>query len=140
MIDPVKKMEFKIIELFQYINELGNYADSSWFTNLSKNMTIIFVREMYDIWNYRAQLTSQVMRDIVPPFGNPFTSMNFHLAQSQPDEYIKKQAIHIIDLLVKSGHTSDNRSLGAYYVLAALTLVSEEARIALPWLFQSVAH
>lgn len=140
VVDPAKQIEFKIIEIFQYINELGNYADSKWFSNLSKNMTVIFVREMYDIWNYRAQLTTQVMRDIVPPHGNPFTGMNLHLAQSQPDEYIKKQAIRIIDLFIKSGYTQENRSLGAYYVLSALTLVSEDARIALPWLFQSVAH
>jgi len=42
--------------------------------------------------------------------------------------------------MVKSGHTNDNRSLGAYYVLAALTLVSDEARNSLPWLYQSVAY
>lgn len=45
-----------------------------------------------------------------------------------------------MEYLVKSGHTADSRSLGAYYVLAALTLVSEDARIALPWLYQSVAY
>jgi len=140
VVDPVKQMEFKIIELFQYINELGNYSDSKWFTSLSKNMTVIFIREMYDIWNYRAQLSVQVKNEIVPPHGNPFMGMNLHLAQSQSDEYVKKQAIRIIEYLVKSGHTEENRSLGAYYVLAALTLVNEDARISLPWLFQSVAH
>ena len=140
IVDPVKQMEFKIIELFQSINELGNYADSKWFTELSKNMTIIFIREMYDIWHYRAQLTMDVMREIVPPHGNPFTGMNLHLAQSQSEDYVKKQAVRIIELMVKSGHTEGNRSLGAYYVLAALTLVSEPARNALPWLFQSVSH
>ena len=140
IVDHVKQMEFKVIELFQYINELGNYADSKWFTDLSKNMTIIFIREMYDIWTYRAQLSTSVMREIVPPHGNPFTGASLHLAQSQSEEYVKKQAVRIIELMVKSGHTEENRSLGAFYVLSALTLVSDPARIALPWLFQSVAH
>ena len=140
VIDPSKQLEMKILDLFQYINELGNYADSSWFSNLSRHMTVLFIREVYDIWHYRAQLTQETMRSIVPPHGNPFTGMNLQLAQSQPDEFVRNQAVKIIEYLVKSGHTTDNRSLGAYYVLAALTLVSEEARTALPWLFQSVSH
>jgi hypothetical protein len=140
VIDPSKQLEMKILELFQYINELGNYADSSWFSNLSRYMTILFIREVYDIWHYRAQLSHDTMRTIVPPHGNPFIGMNLQLAQTQSDEFVKRQAVKIIEYLTKSGHTNDNRSLGAYYVLAALTLVSEDARCALPWLFQSVSH
>ena len=140
IIDPKKQIELKIIDIFQYINELGNYADSKWFSELPRHMMVLFIREIYDIWNYRAQLTIEVMKEIVPPHGNPFMGMNLHLAQNQTDDIITKYAISLIDLLIKSGHTSDRRSLGAYYVLAALTLVSEDARTALPWLFQAVAH
>ena len=139
-IDPKKKMEMRIIELFQYINELGNYADSSWFTNLPFHMLVMFIREIYDIWNYRAQLTPQIKSDIVPPHGNPFLGLQLHLAQNQSVDSLKKSAVRIMEYLVKSSHTPDSRSLGAYYVLAALTLVSEDARIALPWLYQSVAY
>jgi hypothetical protein len=58
------------------------------------------------------------------------------------DELLKPREIilEIMDYMVKSGHSNDNRSLGAYYVLAALTLVNEDARNALPWLYQSVAY
>ena len=80
------------------------------------------------------------MREIVPPHGNPFVGMNLHLAQTQDNDHLRKQAIKIIEYLVKSGHTQETRSLGAYYVLAALTLVSDEARNSLPWLYQSVAY
>ena len=138
--DPKKKLEMKIIEIFQYINELGNYTDSVWFTRLPRHMLVLFIREVYDIWHYRAQLSQQMMRDIVPPHGNPFMGMSLHLAQSQSDEYLINTALRIINYLVKSGYTTENRALGAYYVLAALTLVSEDARNALPWLYQSVAH
>ena len=140
IIDPKKQIELKIIDIFQYINELGNYADSKWFSELPRHMMVLFIREIYDIWNYRAQLTIEVMKEIVPPHGNPFMGMNLHLAQNQTDDIITKYAISLIELLIKSGHTSDRRSLGAYYVLAALTLVSDDARSALPWLFQAVAH
>ena len=140
IIDPKKKLEMKIIEIFQYINELGNYADSTWFTNLPRHMIVLFIREVYDIWHYRAQLSQQTMIDIVPPHGNPFTGMSLHLAQSQSDDFLKNTALRIIEFLVKSGYANETRALGAYYVLAALTLVSEEARNSLPWLFQSVVH
>ena len=140
VIDPKKQMEMKIVAIFQYINELGNYADSTWLTNLPRHMLVLFIREVYDIWNYRAQLTPSTMREIVPPHGNPFIGLQLHLAQNQTNEALMKNAIRIIEYLIKSGHTNENRSLGAYYVLAALTLVSDEARNSLPWLFQSVAH
>ena len=140
LIDPKKQLEMKIVELFQYINELGNYADSNWFSNLPRHMLVLFIREVYDIWNYRAQLTPIIMREIVPPHGNPFLGLQLHLAQNQTHDALIKTAVRIIEYLVKSGHNNENRSLGAYYVLAALTLVSDEARNSLPWLFQSVAH
>ena len=43
------------------------------------------------------------------------------------------------NLISKSGD-KDNQALGAFYILAALTLVSTSAAIALPWLYQSVAQ
>jgi len=140
LIDPKKQLEMKIVELFQYINELGNYADSNWFSNLPRHMLVLFIREVYDIWNYRAQLTPIIMREIVPPHGNPFLGLQLHLAQNQTHDALIKTAVRIIEYLVKSGYNNENRSLGAYYVLAALTLVSEEARNSLPWLYQSVVH
>lgn len=140
VIDPVKKMEMRIIDVFQYINELGNYADSKWFSNLSKFMLVLFIREIFDIWTYRAQLSPIVMAEIVPPHGNPFGGLSLHLAQNQSEESLRNSALRIIECLVKSANSIENRAMGAYYVLAALTLVSEEARISLPWLFQSVAH
>lgn len=139
-VDPKKQMEMRIIALFQHINELGNYADSEWFTSLPRHMLVLFIREVYDIWNYRAQLSPTTMREIVPPHGNPFTGMQLHLAQNQTNEGLLKNAVRIIEYLVKTGGNRENQSLGAYYVLAALTLVSDSARNSLPWLYQSVAH
>ena len=53
---------------------------------------------------------------------------------------VRKSVISILEKFVNSGVDSDSKSLGAYYVLGALTLVSESAATSLPWLFQSVAH
>lgn len=138
-LEPKKIMELKILDIFQHINELGNYADSKWFTDLNQFRVVLFIREMYDIWFYRAQLSQETRRAIVPPHGNPFTGMNLHLVQNQTESNTQKSALKIIEYLVKSGGDNENCALGALYVLCALTLVSEDARAALPWLFQSVA-
>jgi len=53
---------------------------------------------------------------------------------------IKKNVLDILEKLVNSGVDKDNKSLGAYYVLGALTLVNNNAATSLPWLFQSVSH
>ena len=53
---------------------------------------------------------------------------------------LKKLAISTMEKLVNNGNSRDSRSLGAFYVLGALTLVNSEARNSLPWLYQSFLH
>jgi hypothetical protein len=67
--------------------------------------------------------------------------MNIHYAYTEPDLFnVKKIVLEVLEKLVNSGVDNDSRTLGAYYVLSALTLVNEEAATSLPWLFQSVSH
>jgi hypothetical protein len=42
--------------------------------------------------------------------------------------------------MVFSGIDNDSKILGSYYVLGALTLVSQNAANSLSWLFQSVYY
>ena len=45
--------------------------------------------------------------------------------------------VQIIENLVKSAIDIDNKTLGSFYVLTALTLVSQPAREAMPWLYEA---
>jgi hypothetical protein len=136
-----KSTELRILELFQNIDSLGNYTDPAWFITLNKVKIIKFMRELLDIWTYRAQLTNEVKRKICPPVGDPFRGFNFnHLHLEENMDNVRKSTINILEKFVNSGIDQDSKSLGAYYVLGALTLVSENAATSLPWLFQSVAH
>ena len=67
-----KKIKIKSFELFQYMDELGNYTDSKWFLSLDKFKLIKFIRELVDIWEYRAQLYIEIKKEICHPYGNPF--------------------------------------------------------------------
>jgi hypothetical protein len=136
-----KKIELRALTLFQSIDALGNYSNSQWFLSLSRNKLIKFVRELTDIWNYRAQLSVEVKREICPPNADPFRHLSMPYIHTEGDiNNVKKVILEVLENLVNNGIDTNSRSLGAYYVLAALTLVNEEAAIALPWLFQSVSY
>lgn len=141
VISNEKTLEFRIIELFQNINTLGNYADSNWFSTLNKVQYIKFMRELIDIWTYRAELTVETKRAICPPAGNLFININFIYLNTEHNlDNIKNYILLFLEKLVNSGIDTASKSLGAYYVLAALTLVNENAATTLPWLYHSVSH
>jgi len=140
-ITPQKSTELRILELFQNIDSLGNYSDPSWFTSLDRFKLIRFLREMGEIWNYRAQLSVQVKRSICPPYGDPFRNVSLHSIRNEQNiDNIKKIILSIMEKFVNSASDRDNQALGAYYVLGALTLVNENAALSLPWLYQSLSY
>ena len=145
IVDPRKRMEMKILELFQLMNSYGNYANSEWFTNLSRNGHIRFARELLDIWNYRAQLTFTKKIEICPPHGNPFLGTPYQVnvitnMNNLTNDTVVRFNVQIIENLIRTSIDIDNKTLGALYVLSALTLVSEDARNAMPWLYEAAVH
>jgi hypothetical protein len=134
-------VELRSLELFQNINLLGNYSDMKWFLTLNKQKLIRFMRELSDIFSFRAQLTDETKRTICPPHGDPFRNVNMQYIQVEEDmDNVRKHILEVLEKFVNSGIDTNSKSLGAYYVLAALTLVNESAAVAMPWLFQSVSY
>ena len=132
-----KTIELRALSLFQNIDSLGNYSSPTWFLSLNRNQTIKMFRELIDIWDYRAQINNDTKRAICPPHG---ILMNHNLNIIFNEQNLLKLRKYILDVmerLVNSGIDNDSKTLGAYYVLGALTIVSENAATALPWLFQS---
>jgi hypothetical protein len=147
VMDPAKRMELKILDLFQTMNSYGNYANSEWFADLPRNLHIRFARELVDIWNYRALLTVAKKQEICPPHGSPFLGtpyftniVNNATLNNLSNETVVKYNVQIIENLVKSAVDIDNKMLGTFYVLSALTLVSQPARDAMPWLYDAVVY
>ena len=136
-----KNIELRVLSLFQNIDALGNYSSPEWFLSLNKNKLIKFIRELCDIFNYRAQLSLEVKRNICPPNGDPFMNLNINTIHTEQNiNNIRKFILEILEKMVNNGIDLGNRSLGAYYVLGALTLVNENAATSLPWLYQSVSY
>lgn len=136
-----KSIELRILTLFQNIDSLGHYSNSVWFTSLNRINLIKFVRELGDIWNYRAQITNETKRAICPPYGDPFRNLSMNYIITEYDlENVKKYILDVLEKIVNSGVDRDSKALGAYYILGALTLVNPDAAIAIPWLFQSFSY
>jgi len=136
-----KAIELRALALFQTIDSLGNYSNPEWFLSLNRNQIIKFVRELSDIWNYRAQLSQETKRSICPPNGDPFRNLSMPYVHTEANLFsVKKVVLEVLEKLINSGSDKDSKSLGAYYVLGGLTLVNQEAAASLPWLFQSVNY
>lgn len=132
--------EFRILKIFQTIDDLGNYTNPEWFLTLSRFQKTRFIRELYDIWFYRLDLTNDVRRNISPR-GNPFRRFALNIQVdiiAVSEEVLNKFILSVMEEFVYYGVTDDYRNLGASYILTALTLVNNEAAVALPWLYQSV--
>ena len=136
-----KLIELRSLSLFQNIDSLGNYSNPQWFLSLNRNQLIKFVRDLHDIWNYRAQLSNEIKRNICPPSGDPFRNLSIPYIHNEPNmSNVRKVILEVLEKLVNSGADKDSKTLGAYYVLGCLTLVNETASTSLPWLFESFVY
>ena len=131
-------LKMRALKLFQYIDRLGNYSSDEWFLSLSNIKLIRFLRELEDIWDYRACITPQNKLRICYPSGNPFIGINImNLRFIENIIKLKIIVLNIMENFVYSGVDDTYRNLGAMYVLGALTIVNENAANALPWLYES---
>ncbi len=137
IISPNKAFELRVISLFNKIDELGNYSDYNWFYKLEKHNLVRFIRELYDIWMYRLQLSNSIKRNICPR-GDPFRNTNLYNILNLDVFILKKLIISVMEEFVHYGNDNESKSLGAIYILTALTLVSHDAASSLPWLYHSV--
>lgn len=131
-------LQQKFIDLFQQIDSYGNYSQAEWLLNQPYYKWKLFIREFVDIWNYRLNLSKEVKRNILPPTGNVLNVQNIlNITQFQ---YLKYSVYEFIYPFVYSGITDEFKKLGCIYILTAITLISEEAAIALPWLYDAVQY
>ena len=134
-----KQNEFKAIELFQVIDTFGFITDSKWIMNLNTYGLSKFMKELIDVWDYRAQISSETRHRIFPSeLGYPFRIRRNIF--NGDIETIRKSILKKIYKFVTSGIDQQSQSLAVFYVLGALTIVSKSAAENLPWLFESFSQ
>ena len=140
IVDKHKAVQFKALDIFQKIDALGNYSDPRWFLSLNHAQLTKFVRELTDIYNYRANLLPETKQKIYPHTGDIFDGFNINHIVGLEIDKTRDYILNLIERFVVCGIDNDSKSLGAYYVLASLTLVNSAAAEAIPWLYQSVLY
>ena len=129
----------RITQLFISIDQLGNYTNREWFSELDIRGYIRLYRALYEIWYLRSGLSHEVRRNISPfcqPFDGIFNQRVLHSDLSL--DQIQTACIIVFENLVYSGIDDEYRRLGTFHALSALTMVSRGARTAMPWLYESV--
>lgn len=124
--------------LFMEIDQLGNYTQYQWFTELDRRNCLRFYRILRDIWTYRAQIPTSIKNKICPlwdPFIVVSNSMNLPELSLQN---VLNICLSVMEDMVYSGIDTEYKTIGAFHVLTALTVVNQEARTNMPWLYESL--
>jgi len=135
-----QSIQTRVDRIFTEIDRLGNYTQSTWFTDLTHLQYARLYRSLYDIWNYRGQLSQELKMQICPfhgPFEGIFPTTVRHLDLSLND--LKSACLIVFENMIYSGISNEIRQIGVMHSLTALTVVSSSARYALPWLYESMA-
>lgn len=141
-------LDTRVQAIFNEFDRLGNYTQASWFSNLTSHCYPRFYRCLFSIWDNRAQLSQHTKRSICnffDPFYERVFNNRFHILRNQAIDNVrtlnkvKLMCVTVMEALIFSSNDEEYSKLGALYCLTALTTVSQSARIALPWLFESIS-
>lgn len=135
--NPEQELNNNFMTLFQRIDELGFYTEHNWVLSLNHTRRVHYIRHIYDIWMYRANLSNQIKHLICPNRGTPFLGLNLANLNDNSNYELLRKIYSIMDKLINSAQEVSNRWLGTSFALTALTLVSTNAANALPWLYES---
>lgn len=139
-----QKYKNYVTEVFQKIDQTGSVAGGTninWFQNLSQRQLIKLYKILEDIWMYRANLSYEQQKEIVPDgniFKNQFNNLikNRYALPKKIERQVEYIILSDIDKLVSSSPNIVHRSTGAYYVLTAFVEISPECAECMPWLIQ----
>ena len=135
-IDPSINYNGLITELFIKIDELGNYTNVLWFLHLSNTQLRVLVLRLYHLWGH---VDTELRRQICPK-RNPFSVGNIGAFNANDVRTIQENraiALRVGETMVYDGELQEHRTLGAMYFLTAMTVVSNEVRYAIPWLYEN---
>lgn len=137
---PEQQIRMKIVDAFSKIDELNYYSSPDWFLELDVEGHRQFYVVMFDIWTHRAGLSIAQKNTIVPGFASRlFRTPRWAVADMAIDA-LQRLNLAVIRMMISSATDRNDRILGAMYVVSALTLVCDAARIAYPWLHESVVE
>lgn len=130
----------RVLDVVLKYDMLGYHTCISWFEDLQPATLALFYTELFDLWNYRLQLSAHIKNQVVPGWSKPESL----LFKWRPEEvrnrrdrvWWKKTLLELLDRLVSAGQAKETRILGALYGMTAFAIVSPTVRHAYPWLVE----
>ena len=118
---------------------LGNYVSLYWFTDLTMTELVTFYEWMHEIWTRVTSYTLE-LREQISPFYDPFGTFSFYerWGNCETINDFRIVCIKTMEHIIFDGINDEMRKLGTMYVLCALTLVSRNAKEAMPWLYETI--
>jgi hypothetical protein len=134
-------IEKRIENLFYEIDSLGNYSSKEWIMNIGISSYIKLIRHLWDIWTMRANIPNEIKRKICPYF-DPFIDGHNHInfrnrENAQNIDLVRDSCVTTMENMIYTGINDEYKQQGAIVVLTAITLISQNAREILPWLYES---
>jgi len=124
--------------LFIEIDQLGNYTQYQWFTELDRRNCLRFYRILKDIWTYRAQIPTSIKNKICPLW-DPFIIISNSINVPELSlQQILNICLSVMEDMIYTGIDVEYKTIGTFHVLTALTVVNNEARVNMPWLYESL--
>lgn len=127
-----------VVRVFQKFDELGQYTDTEWFTTLSLEQLKHFYHLANDMFDYRAQLSDEMKKNIVK------NGLIFHNFKSTLSKFrnvhtriLQVEILREMERVIDEGVDKEFKILGMNLILSALVEVSHRASLALPHLVQS---
>lgn len=136
-------LDSRVQNIFYEIDNLGNYSSTQWLNDLNKYELYRLIKYLWEVWTYRANIPSEVKRKICPYF-NPFfdgidpniLNTNSNVEPSFHD--VKATCVTIMENIIYTGITDEYKHIGSMHVLTAFTIISQDARDNMPWLYESI--
>lgn len=118
----------RIVDLFSDIEFNGYSCHINWFFELSGRRLKELYKQLEDLWNYRAQLSNEVKKNICPPDGRIFTTPVSEVNHYNCKEDLQELIIHDVSKF-KNAQNLSNRKLGYMYFIIGLSTVSPSCYI-----------
>ena len=133
---PELKLQQRCVKIFQIMDSLKQYTQCEWFLKLNLVQLINLYVQLEDIWNYRAGISNKEKYNYVKN-GKLFEISVKDIRKIKNKIKLSNIILDECEKLITEGKTESDKTTGALWILSALTIVSKEARDALPWLFQA---
>jgi hypothetical protein len=117
----------------------GHFVHESWFLTLGVNRLYAYLYNLLIVWSSAFHLTNETRSKICPPMGI-LTNRNHTIHpryRTCSFEELQSYVISIIEKLIGSGRTVQDRELGKFYVLGCLTQIHPDAASSLQYLNES---